>query len=128
MTVMAEKRGAEFLQWFGLLGAALVWTAQFVVGFGVTDAACAPAGAGWNIDVDAWQIVLMSIGVPLAALSELAAVSVFLETRGLHHNDPPPWGRRHFFCVAAMLGNALFIVAIVLSGIGAIYNTPCRGA
>jgi hypothetical protein len=110
------------------MGAGIVWAAQLVIGFGVTDAACGPAGAGWNIDVDAWQIVLMAVGVPLAALAEVAAVSVFLETRGLDHDDPPPWGRRQFFVVAAMLGNALFIVAILLSGIGAIYNTPCRGA
>lgn len=128
MSAVPERRGAELLQWFGLMGAGVVWAAQLVIGFGVTDAACGPAGTGWNIDVDAWQIVLMAVGVPLAALAEVAAVAVFRETRGLDHDDPPPWGRRHFFVVAAMLGNALFIVAILLSGIGAIYNGPCRGA
>ena len=128
MSVVRQRRGAELLQWVGLLGAGLVWTAQFVIGFGVTNAACGPAGPGWHIDVDTWQIALMAVGVPLAAAAEVAAIAVFRETRGLHHFDPPPWGRRHFFVVAALLGNALFIVAILLSGIGAIYNTGCRGA
>jgi hypothetical protein len=128
MTAVPQRRGAEFLQWFGLLAAGLVWAAQLVIGFGVTDAACGPAGSGFHVDMDVWQIALMAVGVPIAALAEVAAVSVFLETRSLEHDDPPPWGRRHFFVVAAILGNVLFLVAILMSGIGAIYSSPCRGA
>ncbi len=128
MTAVPERRGAEFFQWFGLIGAGLVWITQLVIGSGVTQAACGPAGPGWNIDVDAWQIALMAVGVPLAVLAEVAAVAVFRETRGLDHDDAPPWGRRHFFVVAAILGNVLFLVAILMSGIAAIYETPCRGA
>jgi hypothetical protein len=128
VTVARQHRAAEFLQWFGLLGAALVWTAQLVIGFGVTVAACSAAGAGWRIDVDAWQIALMTVGVSLALLSEAAALSVFLGTRELEHDDPAPLGRRHFFAAAAVIGNFLFVVAILLSGIGVIYNTPCRGS
>jgi hypothetical protein len=128
MTAVPQKRGAEFLQWFGLIGAGVVWATQLVIGFYVSQAACGPAGGGLHIDQDAWQIALMAVGVPLAVLAEVAAVAVFRETRTLDHNDPPPWGRRHFFVVAAILGNVLFLVAILLSGIGAIYSTPCRGA
>ena len=128
MSAARQRKGVEFLQWFGLFGAALVWTAQLIVGFGVTVADCSVAGAGWNIDVDTWQIVLMAIGVSLAVVSEVAALLIFFETRALHHNDPPPWGRRHFFAAAAIWGNLLFIMIILLSGIGAIYNTPCQGA
>src|SRR5215210_3018975 len=115
-------RRPEFLQWFGLFGAGFVWVAQLVIGFGVNVAACGAAGPGLNIDVDTWQIVLMAVGIPLALLSEAAAIAIFLETRGLHHADPPPWGRRHFFAAAAMLGNVLFIAIILLSGIAAIAN------
>jgi len=128
MSAVPQRRGAEFLQWFGLIGAGVVWAAQLVIGFYLTQADCGPAGSGLHIDQDAWQIALMAVGVPLAVLAEVAAVSVFLETRTLEHDDPPPWGRRHFFVVAAILGNVLFIVAILMSGIGAIYNGPCRGA
>jgi hypothetical protein len=126
MTVEERHRGAEFLQWFGLFGAALIWTAQFVIGFGVTIAACSPGDVG-GVDVETWQITLMAIGIPLAVLSEIAAVRILLETRTLHHEDPPPWGRRHFFASAAVLGNILFIVIILLSGIGAIYTNHCQG-
>jgi hypothetical protein len=120
------RRHAEFLQWFGLLGAGLVWTAQLVIGFGVALARCSTADKRWGIDLDTWQITLMAVGVPVAVLAEAAAISVFLGTRNLHHEDPPPSGRWHFFSSAAMLGNALFLVAILLSGIGAVYHTPCQ--
>jgi hypothetical protein len=121
------RRWAEFLTWFGLFGAALIWAVQLVMGFGVTLAACGPAGRVWGIDIDAWEIVLMTVGCVVVLVAEGAAVSIFMETSELHHEDPPPWGRRHFFASAAMLGNVLFLVAILLSGLGAIYLQGCRG-
>jgi len=106
-----------------------VWAAQLVLGFGVTVAACGEAARGsGSIDVNTWQIVLMAVGITLALLSEAAALSIFLETRALDHGDPPPWGRRHFFAAAAIIGNVLFVVAILLSGIGALSHQGCRGS
>jgi hypothetical protein len=116
---------AEFLQWFGLLGAALTWTVQLVVGFGVTLARCGAANAVLGVDVKAWEISLMAVGIALALLAEAAALSVLWQTRDVDYSDPPPEGRRHFFVVAAALGNLLFIVIIVLSGTGAIVHEPC---
>ena len=116
----------EFLQWYGLLGAALAWTVQLVLGFGVSYANCNNVGGQWGIDVVTWEIVLMVIGVLFAVTAEVAAVSVFLSTRGDEYDDPPPDGRRHFFSFAAVLGNILFITAILLSGIAAIVNSTCR--
>ena len=122
------KRAAEFFTWFGLLGAALAWAVQLVVGFGATLAHCSPAGRVWGFDIDALEIALMVGGGIVVLLAEAAAIYVFTETSELHHEDPPPWGRRHFFASAAMIGNALFLVAILLSGLGAIYLQECRGA
>jgi hypothetical protein len=122
------KRAMEAFSWIGLLAAALAWTVQLVVGFGATVAACAPAGRVWGVDVDAWEIGLMVGGGIVVLLAEAAAIYVFVETRDLYHEDPPPWGRRHFFMSAAVLGNVLFLVAIILSGLGAIYLQGCRGA
>jgi hypothetical protein len=116
---------AEFLQWFGLLGAALTWTVQLVVGFGVTLARCGAANAVLGVDVKAWEISLMAVGIALALLAEAAALSLLWQTRDVDYSDPPPEGRRHFFVVAAALGNLLFIVIIVLSGTGAIVHEPC---
>lgn len=122
------RKWAEFASWFGLFAAALAWAFQLVVGFGATVADCSAAGQAWGVDVDAWQIGLMIGGGIVVLLAEAAAVYVFVETSELHHEDPPPWGRRHFFASAAMLGNLLFLVAILLSGLGAIYLQGCRGA
>ena len=116
----------EFLQWYGLLGTGLAWTVQLVLGFGVSYADCNTVGRQWGIDLVTWEIVLMVVGGLFAVVAEIAAVSVFLSTRGDEYDDPPPDGRRHFFSFAAMLGNILFITAILLSGIAAIVNSTCR--
>ena len=118
----------ELLQWYGLFGAALAWTGQLVVGFGVAYADCAAASSRWGLDVVVWEVVLMVVGGMFAVVAEAAAINVLLATRALHYEDPPPDGRRHFFAFGAALGNLLFIVAILLSGIGMLSNATCRPA
>ena len=49
----------------------------------------------------------------------------FLETRGTGEYGPPPWGRRHFLAMAAILGNFLFFVAILLNGVGTLTHSSC---
>jgi hypothetical protein len=119
------KVSAEFLQWFGLLGAALTWTLQLVIGFGVTIARCGAANAVLGVDVKAWEVSLLATGIVLALLAEGAALKLLWQTRNVDYSGPPPEGRRHFFVVAAVLGNLLFLVIIVLSGVGAIVHRPC---
>ena len=116
---------AEFLQWFGLLAAAVAWTGQLVVGFGVANAACSAGSARWGIAVHTWEIALMAAGASAALVAETAAVVLFLQTRGTEEDDPPPFGRRHFFASAALVGNALFLAAILLSGLGTLAHSPC---
>ena len=118
----------ELVQWYGLFGAAFAWTGQMVVGWGVAYADCAAASQRWGLDVVTWQIVLAAVGVTLAALAEVAAIRVLLDTRQLDYDDAPPLGRRHFFAYAAALGNLLFIGAIVLNAVGTLSNTTCRSA
>jgi hypothetical protein len=115
----------ELLQWYGLLGAALAWTVQLVLGFGVTVARCG-AGGDVGLGYDTWQAVLAAVAFVFAAVGEAAAVSVFLATRAVEHDGPPPDGRRHFFASAAMVGNVLFLMIIVLSGIGLLAHSPCH--
>jgi hypothetical protein len=121
-------RRAEGLQWFGLFAAALIWTAQLVVGFGLTVARCGAGGMGWGIDLHTWELLLMAIGIVVTLGAEAAALSVFLSTRDVPHDGSPPDGRRHFFASAAALGNVLFFVIILLSGIGVIVHSPCHQA
>ena len=119
---------AEILQWFGLFGAALIWTLQLVIGFGLTVARCGAAGVQWGIGLHTWEIVLMVIGAVVTLAAEAAALTVFLSTREVEEDGPPPLGRRHFFASAAALGNVLFLMIILLSGIGVIVHTPCQQA
>ena len=118
----------ELLQWYGLFGAGLAWSGQLIVGFGVASADCAAASSRWGLDLVVWEIVLMVIGGTLAVLAEGAAIRVLLATSSRDYDDAPPDGRRHFFAIGAALGNVLFIVAILLSGIGAISNANCTPA
>jgi hypothetical protein len=118
----------ELVQWYGLFGAALAWSAQLIVGWGVAYADCTAASRHWGLDVVTWEIVLMVVGLTFAALAEIAAISVLLATRQLAYDEEPPLGRRHFFAYAAALGNVLFTVAIVLNGVGALSNVTCRPA
>ncbi len=114
----------ELFQWVGLLGAALVWTAQLIVGFGVVEAGC--DAALLRVDVRTWEIALTASAATLVLLAEAAALAVFLETRRLDHGDSPPAGRRHFFASAAVVGNVLFLGVVLLSGIGTLSLDPCR--
>jgi hypothetical protein len=118
----------ELLQWYGLFGAALAWTAQHVLTFGVSYASCTNASRHWGLDVVTWTVVLAALGLTFALLAELAALSVLRETRGLDYEAAPPQGRRHFFALAAALGNLLFIVAILLNAAGALSLPTCRPA
>jgi hypothetical protein len=122
---MRSDRTIETLQWVGLLGAALAWTGQLVVGFGLTLAACGPAGSRFGIDVDSWEIALTAIAVVFVLVSEGAALAVLAETRGSGDDDPPPRGRRHFFASAAAVANVLFLAVVLASGIGAIVHSSC---
>src|SRR5204863_8257894 len=79
---------AELLQWVGLLGGAVIWTAQLVVGLGATLADCNPASSRFGIALDTWEISLMAAAGALVLIAEGAAVSVLLETRDVEESDP----------------------------------------
>jgi hypothetical protein len=117
----------ELFQWYGLLGAALAWTVQLVLGYGVTVARCG-AGGDFGLAYDVWEIVLAVVAGAFALLGEAAAVAVFLSTRSLEHDGPPPDGRRHFFATAAVVGNVLFLMLILLTAIGLLAHSPCQGS
>jgi hypothetical protein len=116
------------LQWFGLAGAALVWTGQHVVGYGVTEADCSVNGTRWGVDNDVWQLSLLGVGAAFVIAAEIAAALVFVRTRGTDADDPPPQGRLHFFAAAALVANLLFLTAMLLDSLASVYGAPCRPA
>jgi hypothetical protein len=124
MTSLRWPLRPELLQWVGLFGAALAWTAQHVTGFWVTVAKCAPGGNP-NLSQTAAQVTLIVVALLLILLAEAAAITVLVRTWGVDEDDAPPLGRQHFFAIAAAVGNVLFFVAVLLSGIGTLVTTPC---
>ncbi len=118
----------EFLQWFGLVGAALAWTGEHVIGYGLTEARCGEGGRNWGIPLHTSQYALLGLALVFWLLSQAAAVIILMRTMNVDHQAPPPDGRRHFFAVAAVAGNVLFLVAIVLDTVGSVAHTPCGQA
>ena len=74
----------------------------------------------WGVDFDVWQLTMLaSRGLLLVLVAEVAALVVFLRTRGADYGDGPPeegrwkaqhpYGRLHFFASAALVSNVLFL-------------------
>jgi hypothetical protein len=119
-------RRLELLQWGGLLAGGLVWAAQHVVGYGITEAVCDPGGRPWGISHDVWQASLMAAAAVLILGAEAASVGVLLATRSSSYEDAPAQGRIRFFAIAAMAANAIFLMIVLLDGVAAIVNVECR--
>ncbi|HEX5173981.1 MAG TPA: hypothetical protein VFV91_07545 [Gaiellaceae bacterium] len=128
-------RRLSIVQWVGVVVAPLAWTGQHVVGYGVGEARCEVGGLHWGIGYDTWQLAIMSAAALLVAVSEAAAVHVFLATRGTNFGDGPPgdgrWGgappysRLHFFATAAMVANVLFFTVVLMDGLLSTFASLC---
>jgi hypothetical protein len=116
----------ELLQWFGLFGGALAWAAQHVVGFAISDSGCSVAGRQWGLPVSTLQVLLGVAAGAIAIAAWTAALVAFRETRAVGGDAPGPAGRIHFFAEAALLGNVLFLVIIVLNAVSTVVELPCR--
>jgi hypothetical protein len=120
---------SSLLLWFGLLGAPAAWTAQFLIGFWLTQVGC---GAGGNpgLAVDAWTVVATAVAAVLAVLAELAAIRTFRATRGARGSggaeEPPPKGRVHFLATVGVVITPLFLFIIVMSGVGVVVLQNCH--
>ena len=121
-------RRLELLQWFGLLAAPLAWTAQLLGGLVVAGGHCTAAGSRWGISVEGWEIALAAAAGTVAVCAELSAVTLYRELREVEEDAPGPRGRLHFFSVASLAANVLFLALIALTAIGATAHTGCRQA
>jgi hypothetical protein len=117
---------AEALQWFALFGGALAWAGQLVLVYAVATISCSEGGSQWGIDEHAWTVAVTSAAALVVLLAEASAIAVALDAREAEHDGPPPVSRRYFFAVAAIVGNLLFLGAVVLSGVGIVAHPPCQ--
>jgi hypothetical protein len=113
----------ELLQWCALLGGPLAWATQHVVGFFVADGACSATHVS---SPRALEIALAVLAGAAVVAAEAAALVVFRVTRTVPEDAPGPYGRLRFFAEAALLGNVLFFVIVVLDGVGSVVHLPCR--
>lgn len=121
--------------WFGVLGGAGAWVAQFVANLAFTWAQCnAPAGR-WHLPVRAWQIGLSAVAVAVGLVSMGVALWLYLYTYQFKHvpeaerrgsGSPPPTGRINFLAVVGLTVNLLALAIMVMTGIGAPLLTVCR--
>ena len=121
-------RRLSVLQWFGILGGGAVWWTTFLAGTMTSQAACNPASREWGIPRATIEIVLTVVAAAVVCVAQAAAVAVFRATRTVDEEDPPPDGRLHFSSIAAMLGNTVFLGAILLTGIATIVDQACHQA
>jgi hypothetical protein len=114
----------EALQWFGLLAGPLAYAAEQLVGLGATFARCNPAGLG--LDPHVYQLTAAAIAAAVIAAGEAAALLAFLATREVHYEDDPPPGRIRFLSTAGLVVGPIFLTLVLLNGLGALYDGPCR--
>jgi hypothetical protein len=116
------------IQWYGFLAGGLVWAAEFLAGAGASQARCNPGSGRWGLPHDAIELGLMLFGVLVVGSAGLASLYVFRATRDVEEEDGPPAGRVHFFATASLVGNLLFLLIILLTGIATIVDRTCHQA
>ena len=119
-----SRRRLEVLQLYALLGGALAWTAEHVLGYFVSDGGC----SGRVAHAALWGGLLTGFGVLAVAAAQAAAVTVYRATNTVDHDAPGPEGRLRFFAVAALVGNVLFLMLVGLDGLGSLSHLPCAQA
>jgi hypothetical protein len=119
-------RTLGMLQWFGLLAGGVVWFAQHVLGFGITQAECNVGGMHWGIANDLWQGALMGATAAVIVAASLAAAVVIHATRTTSYESEPPLGRIRMLAVAALVATVIFLMIVLLDGFASIFNVECR--
>ena len=119
-----RPRRLHRLVWFAVAGPPIAWAVQFVLGYGVTEAACPPGSSG--VSVNAWAVAATAVAALVAVLGGAAAVAVFRATRGLELDDPPPAGRIYYMSIIALATTPLFLAIIVMNGVGVLVLEQCH--
>ena len=112
------------LQWYALLGAPLAWTAQLVLGYGLTEAACGPAGRIWAISLDGWEATVFALAAVTAAGGLASAAAVHRAVSRGEIDDPA--GRLKFFATIGLVVGAIFAALILYTGTAVLTVEECR--
>lgn len=110
--------------WFAVLGAPGAYVVQLGLGYWLTQAACSPTGGQWGISLSAWAIVITALAALVAVGAGLT--SVWLYRRHGDRHDPPPPGRVAFLAAVGMTVSVLFLVLILMTGVGVVTFRVCN--
>jgi hypothetical protein len=118
----------ELFQWYALLGGALAWAGQHVLLYFVSVAGCSTAVGHWHVNIGLWQVIISLAALAGVVVSELAAYRVYRQTEDVDKDAAGPDGRLHFFAQAALLGNVLFLMLVLLDAGGGLAHLDCQMA
>jgi hypothetical protein len=132
---VSERRPSTGLLWFGVLGGALAWAAQFVVGLQLTFAQCNSPGGRRQLPVQTWQSALAAAGVVVGLAATVVSWRIYRATSevdGVAEHErrgegfAPPVGRINFLATVGLLVNFLAIAIMVMTAIGAPLLRVCQ--
>jgi hypothetical protein len=115
----------ELLQWYALFGGALAWAGSHVLGYFVAVGGCDAAVAYWHVNISGWEVLIQVLALAGVLAAEAAAFAVYRATETVDKDAAGPDGRMHFFAQAALLGNVLFFMLVLLDATGVLIHTNC---
>jgi hypothetical protein len=117
--------GARLFALFAVLGAPLAWVAQLVLGYSFEEAACSPGDGNdvWGIGVRTLHAAIGVGALAVAVAALLAAVALRVDGRAEALEAPD----RGFLGSFGVVGGLLFVLTIVLTGVGSTVLATCHG-
>ncbi len=120
------SRRIDLLMWIGVLAAPGAWALEHVLGYGVAEATCDPAGRRWGVAFHTWIVVALVVSGLVALAGLAAAVVAFRAVRDAGNDSPPPPGRVWLMAICGIVISPIFLMIIVLSGVGALLLGSCH--
>ena len=109
--------------WAGIAVAPAAWTLEHVLGYGVGEATCDPAGRTWGVPFTTWVAVITAVTGVLAASGLVAAVLAFRAVRDAGQDSDPPPGRIWLLSICGIVVSPIFLG---ISGVGALLLGHCH--
>jgi uncharacterized membrane protein len=110
--------------WFAVLGAPGAYAVQLGLGYWLAEAACSPTGGQWGIPLATWAIVVTALAAAVAIAAGFT--SIWLYRRHGDRHEPPPPGRVAFLAAVGMTLSVLFLVLILMTGVGVVTFRVCN--
>jgi len=105
--------------WFGMIGAPVIWFAQLLLNWSLTEGGCSPSFSGL-FGLSGIRIVILLGGLVAATVAIAAGIVSY---RGWQQDDQA--GPRQFMAVGGMLLSTFFTLAIVFTTFP-VFILPCE--